>query len=266
MNEIPNFKHGIRKNHSNTKTCIYQDAIEDLDYDECLTYGTKNNRRVLTYKELIDVFNNYNDFRIPYDINKRFSELAINKLERLCFEGLIPSKSKKVLLARLRQIKSSRSNLTKSELDMKKKYEKDSGVVVKVLQMFVEVGMNMRSWDGKSGYPLKSNQTLVEDFNLLETRVRQSIADLFVYVKSNKLEAEFLGLPLSDYIDGCYVSVVDDKKGLTVGDRFEILKDYDNINSCIRTTSNYLLVSASKMASVLGVKSGFDINQLSRIG
>lgn len=262
---IMNFKHGIRNGYINPSTPVYKDLVEDLDYGRCLTYGNDKTRYVIQYAELRDVFDNYKEFFIPYDTKKLFSSINLSKLKGMCKNNPFNDSAKKGLLFKINQILSSRSNLTESEKSLIELYKGVPEKVEKAVIGFVEVSMFMRSWDGESKYPLTSDETLVGDKELHTSRICISLSQFRDYIKKNEIEDIFLGLPLCDYVDGNYVRSTMKEKGFTIGDRIKILTDYENINSCIRTSSNWFLASISKVGFLLKMDLGFNIDEISKI-
>ena len=76
-----------------------------------------------------------------------------------------------------------------------------------------------------------------------------------------------LGLPLLHY-RGEYIAASEHSMGLTITDRIRIVREGDssnNVNSCIRLTSNWFATTAHRYMQVVGMPQPFNIEHLRSI-
>lgn len=277
------FKHGKRRTHSNEKTHVYLTSIKDLSYHQCVSFGLKNTPRrevsklryfIYTYTELLITFSTYLDFVPPNKSDAiSFTPRDIRRLLHLSTHHQYFGESDDAyrvriqLATKIKQIKSSRKQLSAAE-KMLLVYIKDEETKVeieKVLILFTEAVMYMRGWLGPpNDYPLAD--TLVKDQDQVDMLVGVNLSKMCLYLKERNIVNLIYDLPLYQYNQGCYVRNIDKEKGLTIGERLSILENKDNINSCIRTSSNWFLASISKYYTLIGALSPFEIDDVRRIG
>jgi len=73
------------------------------------------------------------------------------------------------------------------------------------------------------------------------------------------------GLPLLIYRDGVFNASQQREYGLTLGDRLRLIRsgeNTDNMNSCIRMSSNWLCASAYKYMQQINMEPPFEIRSL----
>ncbi len=259
------FSHGIANNHINTTTAIYLTSITDLDYHESVSYG-KEKQMIYTYKELLDTFTSYSDFVHPDNPNKFYSQKDIRRLRYLCsgqkYLGEKLYKYRSSLKNKINQINSGKKIVTEDVKRMITYYHNNPDIIKKVLVLLSELGMYMRGWNGKGNFPVII--AVYSDYLKVESYVRESIYNFRLFIKKEKIEF-ILNLPLVRYNDGRFINNTDKNKGLTIGDRLDIVIDTNNINSCIRTTSNWILATTARYSILLKIKTMFDIDQVRRI-
>ena len=267
------FKHGKRRTHSNEKTHIYLTPINNISYHQCVSFGL-DNYFAYTYEELFATFSTYLDFIPP---NKSdgvsFTSRDVRRLLYLAThhqylgEREDAYRVRTQLVTKIKQIKSSRKQLSVAEktLLMRTKDEQTKTYIKEALILFTEAVMYMRGWLGSpNDYPLV--KTLTKDQDQVDMLVSVNLSKMCLYLKERNIFNLIYNLPLYQYNQGCYVRNIDKEKGLTLGERLSILEDKNNINSCIRTSSNWFLASISKYCTLIGVSSPFEIDDVRRIG
>lgn len=267
------FKHGKRRTHSNEKTHVYLTPINNLSYHQCVSFGL-DNYFAYTYEELLATFSTYLDLVPP---NKSdgvsFTPRDVRRLLYLATHHQYLGERENAyrlrtqLVTKIKQIKSSRKQLSVAEktLLMRTKDEQTKTYIKEALILFTEAVMYMRGWLGSpNDYPLV--KTLTKDQDQVDVLVSVNLSKMCLYLKERNIVNLIYDLPLYQYNQGCYVRNIDKEKGLTLGERLSILEDKNNINSCIRTSSNWFLASISKYYTLIGVSSPFEIDDVRRIG
>ena len=274
---LNNFVHGRVKRYSNKVTSIYRTPIEELEYHKCVSYGraagagSGDTWIVYTYRELFDTFEYNREFNIPdkksddiftnQNIRKLLLLTSVNK-----YIGENNPSDRKDLNRKVKQIISSRKKLS-IETQALVEYCKDSGNLSKISQAFsilTKATMYMRGWDGNEVYPLIK---AVHPNDREQEVFYQVITNLSLYekyIRSNGVELLMNTLPLVQYNEGNFLRNRDVDKGLTIGNRIDIIKDKnsdDNQYSCIRTTSNWFLASIYRYRTILKLDHDFDIDK-----
>lgn len=256
---LDTFETGIRRPLLNTTTPIEQNDIEMLPSVECLSYGNDlSGYWIYTFKELYLTFDYYKQPIQPQDPQKTFSKREIQQMINLCN---IQSKYATKMKSSLLYIISFQMNLPK-EIDLLRKI--DPKVLQEAFKLFTEAVMFMRGWEGNGSYPLE--ETPVKDQNKVNARVNDGMSLFIEYLEKNELKALIWNLPLVEYKNNQFFQNKLPEKGLTIGKRIEILSDLHNINSCIRTSSNWFLASIYKYSVILKLKPLFEIEKARKIG
>lgn len=262
------FSHGKTDNAINDTTDIYLTSISDLNYHECLSYGVDSkDKQIYTYKEILDTFTSYSDFVLPGKINDFFSPRNIRRLRYLCSGQKYPDERYKYRMnlgKKINQILSSKKIISNEVERLIKFHHKNPSLIRMLIKLLTDLGMYMRGWDGKSSLPILIAISSGDEYFKIESRVRKSIHNLRSLVKREKIKF-FLDLPLVRYNNGKFIINTDHNKGLTIGERLNIVLDTKNINSCIRTTSNWILATVARYGILLKVKLSFDIDKVRRI-
>jgi len=265
------FNHGRRKKRINEITHIYLTPLLDLNYHMCLSFGLKERCYVYTYEELLLIFSKYLDLTPP---NKNdgisFTSRDIRRLLILCSHNQYLGESKKnfnirrFLGSKIKQILSSRRKISSVEKKLII-YTKENGkeIIKTALQLFTDTVMYMRSWRGPpNDYPLIDTETLVDDAKRIEDAVDSSLRKFNEHISQYNIKDIILELPLYRFENCIYVRNLDKNKGLNIKDRLNIIENPNNQEACIRTSSNWLLASISKIYYLIGVPPPFDIHKM----
>lgn len=275
------FIHGRQGKIVNTEN-TFLEKIEDLEYDNILVYGVRNENkfRAFTYGELCDTFSNYKRFVNP-NTNELFSEELIDKLYLLTQKDKRKTEREETYKERLElgeeieRIKIYISNKSKTVEQFITLYEKlkeeDQEKVEKCLNALLNLAMYMRNWDGIGDYPLGVNSTnFSEDKQIIvDDRVTQGLIDFEELVKDN-LGKIILNLPLMQYHkeSNTFVTSNDPSEGLTIKDRINIVRggeNNDNMSSCIRMSSNKFCATSYYYMVLIGFRIPFNISEVYQI-
>lgn len=267
-----------------TETPIELAEIDEVPHGQLLSFGQPDApMKPVTVTELIDTFTRNQNFDTPFRDRGVFTEVAINKLKNIMQNPVGPNPHVKLTPETI-QVRSQLLELiNNTELMLKNNDEASRQFVTlyngsssetkdrirTALTSLLHLGMYMRGWPGTGLYPVEESIVPNSDFPLVALRVTDGI---------NKFEEEcrnlgnvgkrILDLPLVLYRDGVYNASIDEEYGLTIGSRVAIVKrgeDDDNINTCIRLSSNWFCSSAHKYITCLGLPSPFNIFALRRI-
>lgn len=266
---LNNFKHGLSENRINDKTSIYLRDVNSLRYDETVRYGTSIDGYIIyTYREILGTFNAYNGFFRPDDLQNTFTDHNIKKLLMLCSKKKYPEERKYKYRAKLckkiNQMQSILKTNSPSVQTLIDFHKNNDLVITTALKLLTYVAMSMRGWIGFGPYPIKN--TLVDDQEKVNVSVLDKLKELLLYLETEKIGDVVFSLPLVGYTNGTFYDNIVVEKGINIGDRMRILEDFSNVNSCIRTTSNWLLSSIYKYSLILKINPGFDIDKVRKIG
>src|SRR4029077_11370583 len=150
-------------------------------------------------------------------------------------------------------------------------YKRSSNItkdhILTLLNQIKVIALLMRGWDGVSNIlPLESAYN--SDYFGTIDRVCTSIAKFNEYkIKHNEAGRIVSNLSLIYHKNGQFSISDDIKRGLTIQNRLDIVvsRDGDNINSCIRLSSNCLLASVHLYMNAIGINPGFKISSVAHI-
>lgn len=276
---LNNFVHGRVKRYSNKVTPIYRTLIGELEYHRCVSYGCGSDSGdfwvVYTYRELFDTFEYNREFNIPdkksddiftnQNIRKLLLLTSVNK-----YIGENNSSDRKDLNRKIKQIISSRKKLS-IETQALIEYCKNNNNLTKISYAFsilTKATMYMRGWNGNEEYPLVKAITPSDKEQEIFYQVITNLSLYEKYISSNTIELLMNTLPLVQYNEGNFLKNRDVDKGLTIGNRIDIIKDKNsdkNQYSCIRTTSNWFLASIYRYRTILRLDHDFDIDKARKI-
>lgn len=277
-----NFYLGWHPNIINTETPIELDSISDLQNQQIICYGVRDEMvHATTWKELYSLFQNMNLFINPFEKNKVFHVDRIERLNKLGRWILSPSMEHRYLfldygketLDHIREFVELLDTMLlfqKSEFEMFKEYSiqyqsmsKDQRENIKMtLDKLFDLIMYMRGWKQGEPYPIDivppSNNEITEKNTLEALMVLDEWNN-----KSNNLIYSF---PLIIWKNE-FVKSQMEEQGLTIGERIAIVKngESDNVNSCIRMTSNILGASYCFYCKLFKILERFDIKDLTYI-
>ena len=276
---IKTFYHGKTPFYINKSTYITLEKVKNIENKDCVSFGVwMKKKHIFLYKELLDTFKFYMCFRNPSE-NKIsfFSNSSIRKLEHIClYKGFknnddINNNIKIELLNIITKIKKSFKNLTKEQILLKNTYkllnDKNKEKVKKAFNSLFYLSMYMRSWDGKSDFPISStSNSIVKNQNKIDLNITREINKFEKLAKDLlSLEIEILKLPIYQYDDGFFIKSNDIESGFTIEDRLKIVKEGKSIFSCVRMSSNWFASTYYKYMEILELEKLFDINKLKRI-
>lgn len=268
-----NFYQGDHPYIKNRETLVNLDDVDTVTSTSIISYGIMSDGvlRALTFDEMRTSLINYGNFTNPFDTNSLLTEDNIRTLKSICEaevdgnlgEPLEDYESRQRLLDTIINLEYKLKTQDIHTLNFVEEYKSSNrkGEYRDILIKLLNLAMYMRGWKGLgSPYPLSDtynneNETLervscfLQEFKQLESDVKDKI----------------MSLPLLEYKDGSYLPSVDETKGITVGDRIRILTEYDNINSCIRMSSNWLCASSNCYMYIIGIDHTFPIQKLKRI-
>ena len=126
----------------------------------------------------------------------------------------------------------------------------------------------MRGWLGTGPYPI--SHAPVDNQGEVDIRVSDAISSLEQYIQdAGKTGKMFLNLPLLRYRHGVFSKATNQRDGLTLGQRLDIIKDGDDsdrVAACIRLTSNWFCSSIYRYMELMKIDPGFNIVDLRSIG
>lgn len=254
------------------KTVAYHEPLEEAG--DCISYGSIENKEmaVFTIEELIQYFKSKDAFVDPLS-EGLISDEAMDKLGIICsgtFSDTYEELQRVIdVIENKNKIKSkSINNLQLEACDDSKKTN-----FSKYFRILFELGMYMRGWkvDDTDDFPLTSEMCnkASEEMDKIEKNINECHQRLTELISefSEKEKSVINALPLIK-INGqrnIYISN-NEQEGLTVSDRLKIIfKDTDNIHSCIRMSSNYLISSANYYLKFMVGEELLDIKTLDLI-
>lgn len=277
-----NFYLGWHPNIINKETPIELDNTMTLTNEIIVCYGIKNEfMNATSWYELNQLFKNTNLFINPFQKNTLFHRYKIERLLKLAKWILEPSIEHRYLFIdydreTIDTIKDCVDTIEtmllfqKSEFEMVKeyvmKYEKmdddEKNIIHTCLEKLFELCMFMRGWNTNQSYPISnvpSNGNEITEKNSLEALI---VLDEWNYKSDNLLYS----LPLIIWKNEFVISNLKEQ-GLTIGERIAIVKtgETDNINSCIRMSSNVLGASYCFYCKLFKIPEKFDIKDLTYI-
>lgn len=274
--EYPNLK--------SNQTCIDLSDVSEVPYGELLCFGQFNYLlNPITIGELVDLFNANKNFTNPFSKDAIFTKTAINKLKliirdhiRPCRKKMLSSETIQIRQELLMAINDIENLIASGEMPAKQFliiYQnsdiKTKQMIVKFLTQLLHMGMYMRGWLGSENYPVSKAIVPYNIKGQVDINVSDSIREYEMTLTSlGKIGERINNLPLVIYRDKEYHASIEEKNGLTIGDRINIVKKGDtvsNVCSCIRLSSNWICASAHKYMTLIGLPPPFDIFNLSSI-
>jgi hypothetical protein len=249
-----------KHNPINTETPISYDTIDELQEERCISYGKYDSCTVMTITELCDHFLMYRDF-VDFDMQP-LAPHAVKKLKLLVQD--------EILLRIIDDIETHLNNLSQDDKLWIRCFQ-GSRIEVQeairtALNKVMVTGMYMRGWDGISPntYPLDGETLLGPE--AITTNVSIAMVELDEYLDQEKaIKGIILNLPLraADTISNKFhwkISTV----GTTLADRLALVNknDASDVNTCIRTSSNWLVGTSYYYGNLIGMSFGFDIQNI----
>lgn len=290
---MDNFYLGIQHGVQIFRSGIYFDDLNQMkEIPPLVCYGsTATSYKIYFFTELIDLFKNNLKFSNP--AGGIFSDPAINRLKRLVetfnprnrrqrISKRGPGSPRMIIINPNDKLWDDLLEAMDSVVLFQEKIQeqcvalfhfyKDGTEQVKneiksTLDAIMLLAMYMRGWknDGQP-WPIDvvptSNNYVTFSYVLPYV---DTVKDMFQTVGGNYVK----DLPLMNYEGGKYCISNDTEKGITLGDRITIIDDGEltpNINSCIRTSSNWFIYTAHRYLTVIGFKPYFTPDVVKFIG
>lgn len=252
------FETGIHRPLLNKDTPLFKRSVETISHTECLSYGNEESGYyIYTFEDLYKCFKYYNQPVRPENTQETFNDLELKQIINICnCKTKYADKIRKKLIT----ILSIQSRIPK-QIKVLKNVPKD--ILNQAFDLFTDSVMYMRGWKGSGEYPIED--TLIKDQIKVDANVSTSVTKLIDFIEQHDLN-NILNLPLVEYKNNQYYENKLQVKGYTIGDRIKILGDHTNINSCIRTSSNWFLASIHKYSILLNLIPRFNINKVRKIG
>lgn len=281
------FHDGWRPNISNKQTMIDLEEVSSIDPTDIICYGVEYQGSMIAVlpSELSDYFDsncNMKNFLIPVGTlqnSENFSISAISKLRYIAdTRATSPIRSPKQKHEDRRLVKSIDMLMIFSAgcfdrmRELKTIYETSSNEIkssiIKALMLLHKLSFCMRGWiDETSPLPVNIAVTPIDKQPAVFMKVTDGIAKLEQHCCSmEKLGALVMLLPLIKYEKGRYI-FLNNVRGtmLRIGERLEIVKRGEDIEACIRISSNWFAATSHRYLTFLGQKPLFDIDQLAII-
>jgi hypothetical protein len=267
----------LGKNIYNSEDYTPIDLIDfkELDNESCLTMGNIETKELKTYtfEELARHFTINKVFSNPIKLNEILEPRIIRKI------GLYASKFNKIeMLEAIESVKKWESYSTEHTDKLRIIYKHNYNLL-DIFYKLLNCGLYMRGWKVTNDkYPLRESLTLYDKLEgasqRIETNVYESINEVFERLeKYREDEIKVLkNLPLMRINNSngkiTYIVSPDPDDGADIFERLKIVLNGDkhkNMKSCIRVTSNILLISVYFYLCSLGVHEPFNINELDHI-
>jgi hypothetical protein len=257
-------------NPNQERSIIEYSPISEYDPNILVSYGVKENNTfdVYSIEELINLFNNYKSFAngLPGAKKRIFKTRSIRKLELISEELSLHNQTNQyqyqLLIKTIKDIRKFAASL-RGKVHFLKHIDNFDKCKYILNQMF-EIGMYIRGWTGKGKYPLES---IVTNKNVVMTVVSPIIVSLLNFIKNGDYDY-LMSLPLIVLVEKKFVVNTDIDQGSNIGEKLRMVTkgdDTTNINSCLRTSSNYLIATGYYYLSLLDSKIVYDISTMTYI-
>jgi len=276
LGEIPNMK--------TEETPILLDNIKDVEYGQLLCFGQLDfPMSPISIIELTQLFSNNKNFSNIFRRDSIFTKTAISKLKLLMQSNIgpnprIPLSAETIgvranLLNRINGVEILLQSNDLPSRDLSSIYNDSlpdtKKSIYSALLNILHLGMYMRGWIGDGNYPIIYAPAPPENEPDISQKITTSMLSFASICRSlGPIGYRILHLPLILYKDGEYQPAIDIAEGLTIVDRIDIVKDgnnTNNVNSCIRLSSNWFCSSAHKYIMCIGFPAPFDIYNLRHI-
>ena len=280
MERSHNFYHGKAKDYINKTTFIDFVRVRTLLNHSCLSFGIKRqNMLIYTYDEIYNTFDIHKRFVRPDGrVNDYFEEYQIDKLVCLCAverrdgENLDMYRKRRRLLGlieNIRRIMSNQNKEVRELIDICRSSEIKEDVI-DCLKCLLNLSLKMRGWDGVSS-KLPLREAPINNQALVDVRVSENICEFEKKCDGSESGGTgflVMSLPLMWYQSGNYTPSPD-STSKTIRDRINIVlygDSYNDIRSCIRLSSNWLLFTSIYYLENLGADINIDLRQVQTIG
>lgn len=214
------------------ETFYYNADVKDIPDDKLYSYGKLKTKEFiyLSENELINYLKvSEEDF---LDNTKELDKHTIYKIKKMLEEKNLDMKEDIII---------------DLETEFKKANKEEQNSLISFLRKVFDFGMMMRGWkcNAKGYYPMKLkevNDNYTNNFEQIVLNVTGYLHELGI--SYNKLKNEFKTLCLMNYKNGKYTRCKDMKEGITIWGKIEMVRKADDVNSCIRASSNILISSS----------------------
>lgn len=258
-------------------TSIELEDLKDLHNYECITMGNLETKELHTYTfdELARYFKTYKTYSNPNKQNEILEERIIRKI------SIFANKLNHLPMLEALEIVDKWKSFSTQYTDKLRAIFAHSYGISEIFYMIMEAGMYMRGWKVTSEkYPLGEKFTLSKDIkpedisHTIETNVFTSIQKVLERLEKYKDEEKKIlkELPLMKMSisngEISYIVSPDPDDGSSIFERLGYVLNGDkhkNMKSCIRLTSNILLVSVHYYLRSLDFTEPFNIRELDHI-
>lgn len=263
------FHMGWFPNIGNTETPFNLEEVNQLNSEDLICFGCRaDNLVALDIAEITAMLSQNSNFRnnIP-GFRGFFSDIAIRKLRLICqYLGTVKSTE---CFREIDAIESLISTASENLNKFAKAYAvldlEQQNCIQVVLKNLLELSMYMRGWDGVSPETYPIVKAPVDNQNIVDVRVTEAIYKFETSMDSSPLKNQIRVLPLIKYDHGRFTVSNDTENGRTLGERINIMKrgeNANNINSCIRLSSNWFAASCYRYHQVIKLPVPFEIENL----
>jgi hypothetical protein len=143
-------------------------------------------------------------------------------------------------------------------------------IINNYLTFILNIGLYMRGWKVEKSsnidinvLPIKSNETitLISKYNEIENNVTNAINEAESILYNHPIEI-LKDLPLMQLMNNKFIPVSKIEEGIRIIDRINICKEGTSVHSCIRTSSNYFLISSYYYMLCCNIKPIFNIEDM----
>lgn len=250
-------------------TPIMLHDISELNNYECITLGNIETKELITYSidELANFFMETKDYKNPSKVKEMLEKRVTKKIKMYAYK----IQHTKMIQA-INVVENWRKYSSEHSEKLRFIYLKNNSIV-DILYKVLECGMYMRGWKVTSNsYPLKESNTLGVENALvkIESNVYESITQIFEKVEtySDHEKRVLDDLPLLKISDKSFIVTPDPDDGRSILERLKFVINGDKhktMKSCIRLTSNIVLVSVYFYLLSLGLPEPFSVNDLDHI-
>lgn len=278
---LNNFYWGDHPNIKNRKTLLYQTDLDEIPNYQILSYGLiTGEMQGTTFSELLTIFKekkyfaNLFHFEDSYLISKPiFTNLNIRKLQNIINTCIsIYTKDKPMELESIIQLRDYIVELQKIPNEdtflilLLDRFKSEENQLIICLRKMFQLAMYMRGWNPDlSGNEYPIEKAISDESEFTEINLRCTIAVNQLEIEINKLSKShnFLDLPCFKWVNGFYIKS-DLVENDTIGSRIQNIKigNEDDVNSCIRNSSNYLAATYYRYMKLMNLPVEFDITKL----
>lgn len=256
------FYHGRYDNIKNDRTPIHFSEFIDIDINDLITFGSQSDMSMimLSSEEIYYMFETYKTFSNKFvSSGDDLTQDNIQQLISIC-EIHKPFKFREIL--NLIEFIKRRNELLATSFVWIHEQMNDTEIrdkIDKALKGLIDLGMYMRGWNGGSEYPLQASQ-ITDPSVFIHTSEALGRFDHMIE-ELGEIGTKIMELPLYSY-NGEFEKVDNDEEGLTLRDRFRIVRqgeDTNNTFSCIRLSGSRYVTSGYKYRTLLNLDPLFDL-------